>query len=178
VQDGWNPAPSAIFHFPESICSRSDTHSSKQITMNLLPLAEFDPRWLGLILPLITLVFVATIVVISNYFAHQKRKLWHETARLALEKGQPVPIAPSAIEEAVGQKPLNDRPRRGDVKVGLILLAVATGLFMSREDMGIPSTSYYVPGFIGIAFLVNALITYLTKPKASEKESSQRQLNT
>ncbi len=58
----------------------------------LLPLLEIDPGiLLGLILPLAGIALAGVVVVCSLYFQHRRREMWHETARVALEKGQPLP---------------------------------------------------------------------------------------
>jgi hypothetical protein len=39
--------------------------------------------------------FVALIVLMKTVFRMQRQKLWHETARAAIDKGQPLPPAPA-----------------------------------------------------------------------------------
>ncbi|MDO8540925.1 MAG: sigma-70 family RNA polymerase sigma factor [Opitutaceae bacterium] len=51
------------------------------------------------------LSFTAFVIVSTFYFQHRKRQLWHETARLALEKGQPLPALPHEDEERENRPP-------------------------------------------------------------------------
>jgi hypothetical protein len=142
----------------------------------LAAVGEYIPIF-GMLIPITVMFIVMLIVVAGQHFKNQSRKMWHETARIALEKGQPVPIAPSAfppaIEEALGKK-LGDRPSgRGDVKAALILIAIAAGMYLGFEDLKHDASFViYVPGFIGVALLLNALITFLTNTKNPEKDSS------
>ena len=141
---------------------------------------EYIP-FFGMLIP-ITLFFVALIIIVAGqYFKNQSRKMWHETARIALEKGQPVPVPqseiPPRITEALG-KQLESRPSgSGDVKAALILIAIAAGLYFGLNDFRgefrpMPSFLFYIPGFIGVALLLNALITFLTRRKNPEKPTS------
>jgi hypothetical protein len=155
-------------------------------TIAALPLASVDEYipFFGMMIPIALFFFILLIIVVSQYFKSQSRKMWHETARIALEKGQPVPIAPTvlspAIEAALGKK-LEDRPSsRGDLKAGLILLAVSAGLYVSRNELGSNAGPHIfifgggIVGFVGVALLLNALITYLTTKKKSENTSSEQ----
>ena len=109
--------------------------------------------------------------------------MWHETARIALEKGQPIPAAPSDLQEGIAalktvsaQTTIRQFSGRGDIKAGLILLAISAGLYFGFKDLNgdfhsMPTFVIYVPGFIGVALLINALITFLTTKKAPETSS-------
>jgi hypothetical protein len=60
---------------------------------------------------------------------------------------------------------------RRDLKTGLILIAVATGMYFGSKDiegMKQASMGVYIPGFIGVALLVNAAITGLTSRKSAD----------
>lgn len=142
--------------------------------MNNLLLADFDPTLLGFLVPVATFSFVICIIFIKSLADTQRRKLWHETARLALEKGQPIPIPPTAIEKDKDDNATEKQnPIANDIRVGLILLAIAAGLFLAnREGFYLPSVSYFVTGFLGIAFLINAVVGQLLKPKTAKNETS------
>jgi hypothetical protein len=145
----------------------------------LAEVSEYIP-FAGMMIPIAIFFFILLIIVASQYLKNQSRKMWHETARIALEKGQPIPCAPSELEEAIGKTPNTPfvkRSGRGDVKSGLILLAVAAGLYfgfndLRAQDHSVPSVIFYVPGCIGVALLLNALITYLTTKKTPETPST------
>ncbi len=149
----------------------------------LAAVGEYIP-FFGMLIPITLFLVLLTIVIVSLYFKNQSRKMWHETARIALEKGQPIPLAPSAlspkIEEALGKRleTENRTSSRNDVKAGLILIAISVGLYFGLKDgtggiPGMPSSVYYVPGFIGVALLINAVISFLLNRKKTETPSSR-----
>lgn len=148
---------------------------------------EYIPLF-GMLIP-ITLFFIGlAITVVSLYFKNQSRRMWHETARIALEKGQPIPGATPDMHESLIQQAAkaasvqasaSHSSGRGDFKAGLILLAVSAGLYFGFKDLSgdyhaMPTFFIYIPGFIGVALLINALITFLTTKKASEPVSTQQ----
>ena len=134
-----------------------------------LAFLDLQPWSVAIIVPVAGLVFAGVIVVTMMYFKHRQQELWHQTARIALEKGQPVPsfydgagfaAAAAAVKAATAA---NNQPRwRGYLIGGLINLGVGAGLFVALSQ--ISGTSFNVgyfgciPGFIGIALLVGAAI--------------------
>ena len=120
------------------------------------------------LMPAIVFSFVLVIIVSAMYFGHQRDKLWHETARAAIEKGQPVPLAPSGCRN----------PRRKgwrDLRAGLIVLAIGLAFFLSH---GFPGghdgfhSRFEFPGYIftgiGIALIVSALLQGLFSPRKDD----------
>jgi len=113
------------------------------------------------------IVMTGVIVVAAFYFQNRKRQQWHETARLALEKGQPLPPWPKSDEELELTPPPGAslaewealrrvRSQRGSLKGGLILIAVGAGLYiMMGTDAGRAGA---IPALIGVAMIVYALI--------------------
>ena len=131
-------------------------------------------------------ILVAIIVPsVALYFYNRRQQMWHETARLALEKGQPVPTAP-------GQAPLNpeidpavaglhtadatarvavlDQIRsqriRGYLLGGMINLAVGAGLFLAMQQLS-RQTAYFaaIPAFVGVALILAAWFESLAGSK-------------
>ncbi len=93
---------------------------------------------IGLILP-----------VAAIYFHNRRQQLWHETARLALEKGQPLPSLPDAVS--------NQKLPGNDIRSGLILIAVGAGLILFFYNSWLRYLGA-IPGCIGLAlFLYGAL---------------------
>lgn len=115
-----------------------------------------------------------TIVVIVGglIIAHHRQKLWHDTARLALEKGQPLP---PQVDAAPAQK--DDGPVAGpgrDLRAGLICLGTGAGLFLFFDALLGRWMAYVgaIPGFIGIALILYAVLVMAFSRK--EQSSSDR----
>jgi hypothetical protein len=90
------------------------------------------------------------IVAIVLTFRYRRQKLTHETMRLMIEKGLPVPT------ELVNPPP-PVKPPKSDLRRGLIWLAVGIGLtiFLLKtfEDSGLWALGL-IPAFIGVAYLL------------------------
>lgn len=106
---------------------------------------------------------VAVIAILAAFIsAYRRQKLWHETARIALEKGQPLP--PLSNED----KPKSERRDAGsDIRNGLILIAVGGGLYLFMGNVAGENISHVgaIPGLIGVALLLFGLISAFTKNK-------------
>ena len=104
---------------------------------------------------LFVVALVGTVSVIFGIRHSQRQhELWHETARVALEKGQPLPPLPE------GMKP-ESKPesRSNDFRSGLILLGVGGGLYVFFVAMNLHFLRFVgaIPGFIGVALLLFGL---------------------
>jgi len=143
-------------------------------TLTPLHLAEFSfnlGESASVIIPLAALILGGVIVVSALYFHNRRRELWHQTARLALEKGQPLPILPD-----------DDTPRSADsgsaandIRAGLVLIAVGVGLYLFLGNFISRALGYVgaIPGFIGVALLLFGTVRALTQSKkTSHKEHS------
>ncbi|HEX2861294.1 MAG TPA: DUF6249 domain-containing protein [Lacunisphaera sp.] len=95
-----------------------------------------------------------TIVIIIGglIIAHHRQKFWHETARLALEKGHPLP-APLDASTADKDQPYNPA---SDIRTGLIMIATGAGLYLFFLSLfnGWMKFVGAIPGFIGVALLL------------------------
>lgn len=137
-------------------------------TLPLFPLAsitELVPLG-GMLISVVAIIapfaFVATIVAISLFNSRKKAQLHHETIRLALEKGQPLPAELLNV-------PTNGKEKRkpNDRKSGLILIAVGAGIYFFLSAVGnatgkplIESARWagLIPGLIGVAMLINCFL--------------------
>lgn len=137
-----------------------------------LPLAIIDN--VGQLIAVISLIggllLALVIPVVALILHHRKRQLWHETARLALEKGQPLPPSqveaddaeltpPPGVSFAEWQAAKRAESRSHATKGGLVLIAVGGGIIaffsaMGSKNFGMIGT---IPGFIGIALLIHAV---------------------
>lgn len=118
------------------------------------------PELISVIVPVAGIVFGGVITVTSMYFKHQKQRMWHETARIALEKGQPIP-APFAERT---RRPHDGMAKldldKHDLKAGLILIATGAGLALFLGAVGDSWKVGYVgaiPGLIGVALVLHWL---------------------
>jgi len=69
---------------------------------------------------------------------------------------------------------------RNDIRSGLILVAVGVGLyfgFSTGELRGFPMIGAYVPGFIGVALLLNGIISVFTAPKHESSDTDPTRPN-
>ena len=140
-------------------------------SLNLPSLAVLglEPWMIAFVVPVAALIFAGVIAVSAMYFQHRRRELWHQTARIALEKGQPLPSDPdnpNPINPATGQ-PV---PRwRGLLIGGVVNLGVGLGLFVALSQ--IPNVRFNlgyfgaIPGFIGLGLLVAAFVDYYADKK-------------
>lgn len=119
------------------------------------------------------MLIAISVPLAALYFIHKRRELWHQTARLALEKGQPLPPAAQLGEDLEDFPPPNanlaewQAARRAEarsqtVKGGLVLLALGAGLqvflFSVHARVGWIGA---IPGFIGLALLIHAVFETL-----------------
>lgn len=125
-----------------------------------LAFINLQPWMVAIIMPIAGLLFAAVFGLSGMYFHHRKQELWHQTARLALEKGQPLP--PIIDADEVSRRTNPQTRWRGLMIGGLINLGVGTGLFVALAQ--IPNTSFNlgyfgcIPAFIGLALLIGAVV--------------------
>jgi hypothetical protein len=113
----------------------------------------------AILVPIAVLVCGAAIAISGMYFNHRRQALWHELARLAIEKGQPLPPQPQKEEKSLAEKRRDET--RDDFRTGLILVAAGVGLWLFlgtfiRRELGYVGA---VPGFVGVALLIHGLLS-------------------
>lgn len=130
--------------------------------LNYIIAATSNIPWIAVI-SILGGMSIAVIAIIGAFIsAFRRQKLWHETARIALEKGQPLP--PLSDED----KPKSERRNAGtDIRSGLILIAVGGGLYLFMGNVAGEKISHIgaIPGFIGVALLLFGLISALAQNK-------------
>jgi hypothetical protein len=112
---------------------------------------------LGITIGIVGLVFGGVMGLAGMYFHHQRQRLWHETTRIALEKGQPVPVYREDHESSQRQA---TELRQHDLRGGLVLIAVGGGLYLFFRAVSNESVAAlgYIPGLIGVALIVHWVI--------------------
>lgn len=139
---------------------------SDSLLIPTLALLDIDFRMLiAIVIPLAGIILGGVITVSAMYFHNRRREMWHQTARLALEKGQPLP--PQADEAPAAQGPRSHRSN--DFRSGLILIAVGGGLYLFLNSVGAEGARFVgaIPGFIGVALLLYGLFEAVFKRKHS-----------
>ncbi len=112
--------------------------------------------------------FTAVIIGIVAYGRYRSQLLRHQTIRLAIEKGQALP---GEVLDPVRRRD----PRAGDLRRGLLLLAIGLGAglaFYFSNPPGAPEHTWavgFIPGLMGVAYLVSHAVT---RPKASDRQAA------
>jgi hypothetical protein len=120
---------------------------------------QMNEMLVALGVPIGAFFMAVAIVGLVGYFNHQARKQRHETIRLALEKGQPLP--PELLAAT--------RPARSDLSSGIqwIFVGVGLGLFLWFFR---PEHSLWAVGlilvFVGLGKLVAHAVTSRASPAA------------
>jgi hypothetical protein len=113
---------------------------------------------------IIIFAFIIVLGAIKQYFRWKHTQLWHETARLALEKGQPLPKSPldntSGCDRGLGAW--------RDIRCGLIWIAVGVALYYA-----LPSGNNVwaaIPFFVGVAKLLFGLFSLFLSDKSPDPQ--------
>ena len=107
---------------------------------------------------IVGIVFFTSAVIVATvlHFIQRAKELKHQTIRLALEKGQPLP--PGLLE---------DKPRGNDLSTGVkdIFFGVGLSLFFYFVHPQLWSVGL-IPGFLGLGYLVSHALTGRQQPAA------------
>jgi hypothetical protein len=129
-------------------------HSFPLVLGNLTVMSGAE---LGITIGIAGMIFGGVMGLAGMYFHHQRQRLWHETTRIALEKGQPVPVYREDHESPQRQA---SELRQHDLRGGLVLIAVGGGLYLFFRAVSNESVAAlgYIPGLIGVALIVHWVI--------------------
>lgn len=123
------------------------------------------------VIPIAFVTAAAVIAVSAIYFHFQRQKLWHETVRVSLEKGVPLPSALTDDMRSIGPGCEGRWGRRNpfrDLRTGLVFVAV--GLAISYQMSDSHGMNWHsgglIPLYIGCAFLLSAAIGAIFRPKS------------
>jgi len=114
-----------------------------------------------ILVPFFICAMIVAIVVLPGWLRSRDRQDMQATVRAAIEKGQPLP--PELIE--VLSKDVKTRrvpSAQRDLRIGVILLAVASGVALTGIALGgINDNAMFgtvsgaaIPGMIGLAFII------------------------
>ncbi len=124
---------------------------SLSLSLPLLPLAEIAGGHLVAIAAILGgLTFTILLIIFGLKYTQRRQELWHETARVALEKGQPLPPLPRDMQ------PSKQEVEENDIRTGLVLIAVGAGLYLFFFSLFGGWMKYVgaIPGLIGVALLI------------------------
>lgn len=115
----------------------------------------------GILVPLSPFLMVAAIVIVPAWLRTRERREMQATVRAAIEKGQPLPPElVEALSKDVRPRVVSSAHR--DMRIGVILLAVAGGVALTGVALGqINDNAMFgtvsgaaIPGMIGLAFII------------------------
>jgi hypothetical protein len=118
-----------------------------------------------IIIPLAGMLFGGAMAFLGMYFSHQRQRLWHETARAALEKGQPLP--PYGPDPSRSDSADRNGESNHDLRGGLVMIAVGVGIYFflgAVADSRVANLGA-IPGLIGVALILHWLITRMIRRK-------------
>lgn len=116
-----------------------------------------------MMVPIAVFFIIGVIVVVGMAMKNQERERWHETARLAIEKGVPVPVMPQQVL-AVNVPQTKHRQRMGLITGGLVNIGIGIGVYLGLSAMdGIGGVRFFglIPAFIGVALILGAVLDFL-----------------
>lgn len=112
--------------------------------------------------PVGTMAMAAVIVAVVGYFRSQERKQRHETIRLALEKGQPLPAELLDSELSIASRSFGATARQGDLARGIQWIFAGAGISLFLWFLK-PAQSVWAVGlvvlFVGLGKLVSHAVT-------------------
>lgn len=131
-------------------------------------LAAISRQEIGLAYALAGMLMAVVFGCLGMYLVHRRRAMWHETARLALEKGQPIPPQPPEW----GDRQSQSHEKGSDFRGGLVLIAIGAGLFLFLESFIGRNLGYLgaIPGFIGVALLLHGAAAALLRKKTDDQK--------
>jgi hypothetical protein len=120
-----------------------------------------DIPWVAIVAIVGSFLMGPVVVFIVFQSIQRRHQLWHETARVALEKGQPLPPMPADV----APPPPTETKPSNDIRTGLILIATGAGLFiflntLVGRGLGLVGA---IPGFIGLALLLFGILNTALK---------------
>lgn len=134
--------------------------------------AMTPPTFVIVVLPLAGIALGALGLVGGLWFTDRNRRRRHETIRLALEKGVPIPDT-LLNEDEHGRRVAPQNPggksARNDLRSGLITFSVGVGIFLFFLGVGAGGAEWLaaIPAMIGLALMINGVIERFTPPPPS-----------
>jgi hypothetical protein len=146
---------SAAMVVPASPTNNATVAANDDSSIHPANIDFFPPGKLVMLIPIVAIIMGCSIPIIivglQIYFRHRKNKMLHETIRLMVEKGTPIPSEMFARtdRDLTG----NEKPKspRNDLRIGLIFIGIGIGIVILTGAPG------YIILFMGVAFVVASL---------------------
>ena len=136
---------------------------------SLFAFLGFEPWMIAVVIPVAAMIFAGAMITVAMYFHNRRQEMWHQTARLALEKGQSLPDLPadSLSWRALTAQQTAPARGRGYLIGGLINIAIGVGLYIALSQVSKPAAYFAaIPFFIGVAHLVATVIEAMFSRKS------------
>lgn len=127
---------------------------------------------IAIVMPFVMIISIQIAKTISRT---QQERMRMEVMRAAIERGQPIPAEalrprPDPEDDELSQPSTPEK----DIRVGLICLGAGIGLFLMFSTFSIGGFTQLqglrwvgaIPGFVGLALIVNGLITRTPRTSA------------
>jgi hypothetical protein len=129
---------------PEQIMELAQAHQKTFVTEQL------PDTILTILVPVALFTFIGVCVALGVNGRLKRNRMLHDTIRLMIEKGQPIP--PELLQPTEPQRRTNSDLRRGLIWTG-IGVGLAVSLLVKHDD-NVPWPLALIPLLIGIAFLI------------------------
>ncbi len=133
----------------------------------LSSLSSMPPVLWVMLVPVSVFFVGGLIAVVALVMKNQERMRWHETARIALAKGLPIPNMPDSWSPQ-SPTPGRHRQRMGLITAGLINVAVGIGLYFGLSAIPgawVARDFAFIPALCGVALMIGAAIDLLLSRK-------------
>lgn len=131
----------------------------------------------GVLIPIIIVCIPIVAIVCRFIYRDHERHRWHETVRLAIEKGQAIP--PALLEQELEAGARRD-PRKAAMGLligGLVNIGAGIGLFYGLAHLtGQQRVGWVgvIPAAIGVALLAAALLNLYLFRDSSKSDAAAR----
>jgi hypothetical protein len=145
---------------PPSIMMHSLFH------LHLASFASMQPVMWVMLVPIAVFVVMGIVAIVAIVMKNLEQERWHETARIALAKGVPVPSAPLA-SPSVNLPMTRHRQRMGLITGGLVNIAIGIGVYIGMSAIDAAREAHFfglIPAFVGVALILGAVIDRLLTP--------------
>jgi hypothetical protein len=130
-------------------------------------LASMQPVMWVMMVPIAVVFIMGVVAIVAIALKNLEQARWHETARLAIAKGVPVPSAP--LSPLCLNIPMTrHRQRMGLITAGLVNIGIGIAVYIGMSAINAAREAHFfglIPCFVGAALILGAFIDMLLSPK-------------